>query len=550
MSDPLTRPLVDHATPFESIRREARQLLRRARAGETPVLAALRAQLPRLAELNDAAARGAIRLADVQHAIARKQGYASWAALKSAYEQRDPLHVQAARFLTAVREDDTAKAQALLNAHPELARHDLACACAAGDVTAVAARLADDPTAAQRTTGPDHTPPLVYAVLTDVKRARGVSDADHLSIVRLLLDAGASPNTSVPLPDGAGRIPVLYFPCEAGNVAVARLLLERGAAPTDGESLYHAAQHDRRDILELLRGAGADLSRGPTPGGSTPLYFLASHRASNEISSKAMSGMRWLLEHGADPNVPLGQTSDGQTPEQLGEVPLHRIAAGGHGDETVRMLLAHGAQVDAARADGLTPYVLAVRSGNRGAAETLAAAGADASRLTPMDRLLAACLDGNEAEARAILAKHPRLVGSMDADAARAIHLTLDDADVTRLVLMLSLGWPLEVESEWGGTILHWAAWWGRVNQVQALLAHGAPVNVRDSRYGSSPIAWAAHGSRFCPRANDDDYVAIVHALLDAGATRAESYNKLGETPESLARPAVVHALRARGFAP
>lgn len=550
MSDPLFRPFADEAAPFESIRREAKHLLRRARAGEMPVLAALRAQLPRLAELDDAAARGTIRLADVQHAIARRLGYAGWAELKSEYEQLDPLHLQAARFLVAVRDGDSPKALALLNAYPALAHHDLACACAAGEVAAVAARLAADPAAVHRTTPSDHTPPLVYAVLTDVKRARGVSDADHVAIVRMLLDAGASSNTSVPLPDGPGRIPVLYFPCEAGNVAVARLLLERGAAPTDGESLYHAAQHDRREILELLRAAGADLSRGPTPGGSTPLYFLASHRESNAITATTMRGMRWLLEHGADPNVPLGEVGDGQTREQLGEVPLHRIAAGGHGDETVRMLLAHGARVDAERADGLTPYVLAVRSGNGAAADALAAAGADTSRLTPIDRLLAACLDADEAEARAIVAEHPGLVASMDDDASRAIHLTLTDAEATRLALMLSLGWRLDVESEWGGTILHWAAWWGRVDQLQALLAHGAPVNARDTRYGSSPIAWAAHGSRFCPRANDDDYVAIVHALLDAGATRAESYNRVNETPESLARPAVVHALRARGFAP
>lgn len=550
MSDPLSRPSADDAAPFESIRRLAKQLLRRARAGEPPVLAALRAQLPRLAELDDAAMRDAIRLADVQHAIARKLGHASWAALKSAYEQLDPLHLQAARFLAAARDDDTTKALALLDAYPGIAHHDLACACAAGDVGAVAARLAADPTAVDRPSPPDHTPPLVYAVLPGVKRARGVSDADHVSIVRMLLDAGADPNTSIPLPDTAGRIPVLYFPCEAGNVDLARLLLERGAAPTDGESLYHAAQHDRRDVLELLRAAGADLSRGPTRGATTPLYFLASHRASNAVSAAAMRGMQWLLEHGADPNVPLEQVSDGQVREQIGETPLHRIAAGGHGRETVAMLLAHGALVDAARADGLTPYVLALRSGNREAADALAAAGANASRVTPIDRLLAACLDGDEAEARAIVAANPRLVETMDDDAARTIHLTLVDDDATRLALMLSLDWRLEVEGEWGGTLLHWAAWWGRVDHVRRLLAHGAPVNVRDSRYGSSPIAWAAHGSRFCPRANDDDYVAIVHALLDAGATRAESYNRLDETPESLARPAVVHALRARGFAP
>jgi len=535
---------------LDAVRREAKRMLRLARAGDTAVLGALRALLPRLAALDDEAARAAIRLADVQHAIARKLGYEHWAALKAAYERLDPLHVHAARFLKAVRDDDTTRAVALLEVHPELARFDLATACAAGDVATVEARLAADPSAAMRLTPPDDTPPLVYAVLSDVKRARGVAEDDHVRLVRLLLDAGASANTSVSLPDSTDRLPVLYYPCVAGNAAVARLLLERGAAPTDGESLYHAAQHDRREILALLLAHGADLSRGPVEGASTPLYFLASHNASNALGAAAARGMAWLLACGADPNVPLGRPGDGQAPAQLGETPLHRVAAGGHGAEVVAALLAHGARADAARADGATPYVLAVRAGNRAAADALAAAGADVARLTPADELLGACLTGDADTARALAAAHPGLVASLDQEAARAIHVALHDDRPEALALMLSLAWPLGVESEWGGTPLHWAAWHGRVAVVRQLIAGGAPVNARDSRYGSSPIAWAAHGSRFSPRANDDDYPAVVRLLLDAGATRAESYNRWNEAPESLARPSVVHALRARGFAP
>lgn len=550
MSDPISRPPADAAAPFDLVRRDAKQLLRRARAGDAPVLAALRGLLPRLATLDDETARNTIKLGDVQHAVARKLGYQNWAELKAAYERLDPVHVQAARFLEAINSDDTDAAVELLRTHPEIARHDLACACAAGDLAAVTAYLQADPSAATRPAPPRDTPPLVFAVLTDVKRARGVSEADHVAIVRQLLDAGADPNASIALPDTDGRIPVLYFPCDAGNVAVARLLLERGAAATDGESVYHAAQHDHREILELLRAHGADLSRGPTHGATTPLYFLASYRASNESGATAMRGMEWLLEHGADPNITLDRLADGQTPAQLGETPLHRVVAGGHRADVVEMLLSHGARIDAARGDRLTPYALAVRSGNRAAADALAAAGADTSRLTALDRLLGACLEGNAAEARAIVRANPTLVVSMDDDAARALGVALTDDRPDALALMLSLGWRLDVESEWGGTPLHWAAWNGRVAQVRTLLDHGAPVNVRDSRYGSSPIAWAAHGSRFSPGANDETYVEIVNALLDAGATRAESYNNWNEAPEQLARPAVVHALRARGFAP
>ena len=550
MSDPLDPPAGGAPAALDAVRREARRLLRQARAGDAPVLDALKTLLPRLAALDDEAARKAIRLADVQHAIARRLGHAHWADLKAFYERLDPVRLQAERFLKAVREEDTARALALLAGHPDIVRHSLRAACAAGDVPAATALLTADAASATRTMPGDETPPLVYAAFSDVKRALGVSESDHVALVRLVLDAGASPNSSVPLPDVSDRIPVLYFPCVAGNVAVARLLLERGAQPDDGESLYHAAQHDHRDVLALLREHGADLSRGPAAYGNTPLHFLASHRASNPQSGAALRGMEWLLEHGADPNVPLTKVLDGMTPAQLGETPLHRVAAGGHGAGVVERLLSYGATVDAVRADGATPWVLAVRTGNVAAADALAAAGADVTRLTAVDRLLGACLRGDAAAAREVAASHGGLVASLDEESARAIHVALHDDRPAALALMLSLGWPLAVEGEWGGTPLHWAAWNGRVELVRQLLAHRAPVNVRDSRYGSSPIAWAAHGSRFSPRANDDDYPAIVHLLLDAGATRAESFNRWSEAPESFARPSVLHVLRERGFAP
>ena len=85
---------------------------------------------------------------------------------------------------------------------------------------------------------------------------------------------------------------------------------------------------------------------------------------------------------------------------------------------------------------------------------------------------------------------------------------------------------------------------------VRFLLSLGAPVNIRDSSFGSSPIGWAAHGSVNSGRPHDDDYGEIVNLLVDAGATREESYNKWNEPPEALGSKAVVQALRARGFAP
>ncbi len=113
----------------------------------------------------------------------------------------------------------------------------------------------------------------------------------------LLLAAGADPNTSVPLPDGHGRIPALYFPAVSNNLPVARVLLAHGANPTDGESVYHAAQHNHRDMLQLLAEHGADLSGRHGDYGNTALYFLATHRAANPITPTVHS------RHGVAPRA-------------------------------------------------------------------------------------------------------------------------------------------------------------------------------------------------------------------------------------------------------
>src|SRR6185295_1058934 len=104
--------------------------------------------------------------------------------------------------------------------------------------------------------------------------------------------------------------------------------------------------------------------------------------------------------------------------------------------------------------------------------------------------------------------------------------------------VLVALGYELGRESHDGGTPLHWAAWRGRVEMVRALIAAGAPIDPRDRTYGSTPLAWAAHGSANCREA-DEDYVAVIDQLLDAGATRPPSFNNWNEPPENLASDAV-----------
>jgi ankyrin repeat protein len=460
-----------------------------------------------------------------------------------------PLSDAVAQFLQAVRDDQTQRAHALVVAHPAIGAASMHTAAAVGDVTALSVFITDDRGAATRPTQPDGTDPIVYAVLSDLKDVLGIRDVDRLAAVRLLLDAGADANATVPHGDLDGPIPILYYPSVAGREPIVRLLLERGANPNDGESVYHAAQHAHEAVLNTLLEFGADVSSRNEIHDNTPLHFLAAHREHNRITAMTTRGMAWLLAHGADPNVPSYVAMAKRGDPDAMEMPLHRAAVSGRGADVAQMLVTHGANLNAQRGDGSTAYTLAVRAGNSRMATFLAECGADLSLLSPTDRLLGACALGDETAARAVAADDPAVIASLPLDARRALGEAVVEDREQSVALMLMLGWPLDTQAQWGGTPLHLAAWNGRLAMVRQLIAAGAPINIRDTRYGSSPLAWAAHGSSFAKAGTNEDYVSIAHALIDAGARRTESYNHWNESPESLASPAVTQALQSRGFA-
>ncbi len=530
------------APSFERVRQVAKQLTRACRQGDLAALKRVQAQLPRLASLDPATAATRVRLADVQHALAREAGVENWAALKALVQSQEPLIAQVERFLRALPHGDLATMRRTLEKFPEVAKTSIHAACAACDATIVEAWLARDAAHASAKFAHTEWTPLDCLAASPMFVIDDAHRAASIAIGARLLALGADPNAStrVPRAEDGPRLPVLYRASELGNAGLVRLLLEHGANPNDGESTYHAAEHNHRDVLELLLTHGAEISAAHQPWNNTVLYFLSGYRDDHASAPTATAGMQWLLEHGADPNVP---SYDHR------ETPLHRIAEFGRGAPVAELLLAHGADPKRARADGRTPYELAMRSGNVAVASLLRSRGAAVDALRPIDAFLHACATGDEAGARRALESHPSLHAELLENEHAAVLGAVESGNVGAVRVLVGLGFDLTLEGPWGGTVLHWAAWRGRVELVRALLAAGAPVNVRDKTYGSSPVAWAGHGSANC-RSADDDYIAVIDLLLDAGSEREPAFNKWNDPPESLATEAVADHLRARGFAP
>ncbi|HTT68264.1 MAG TPA: ankyrin repeat domain-containing protein [Gemmatimonadales bacterium] len=398
-----------------------------------------------------------------------------------------------------------ADAEAIFAAHPDLAEADIHVAAILGHDVAVRRWLERDPANATATSKPYGANALVHLCLSKYLRLDLARSDAFLRAATALLDAGADPNSGFrstdPFPDWETA---LYGAAGVAHHAnLTRLLLERGADPNDGETVYHSPETYDNAAMRLL------VETGRVTPENLSVMLVRKHDWHD------IEGARWLLEHGAEPNLPSAR----------GWQPLHHALMRDNGLDMIALLLDHGANPSVTK-DGLSAAARAARRGRGDVLELLAQRGIRLA-LDGVDRLIAACAR-DDAAGREIAAKEPKLVRELKAMGGDLLAWFAGTGNVAGVRRLLDLGvdvaapfaaGDLYYDEPPGSLAIHVAAWRGRPAIVRLLIARGSPAESPDPK-GRTPLALAVKAcvdSYWTARTTPES----VEALLAAGASAA-----------------------------
>lgn len=480
MSDPLPeRP------DLGQLRRQAKKLRDAVRRGDA-------AAAGRFSRHHLAARQGAASLASAQLVIARELGFASWPRLKAAIDTwAANADGRVHGFVTAVIDGRFRQARDIVGADPAIARRSLLAAAVLGDAEAVREMLAGDPAAAVAIDEERGWPPLLYTCYSQWHQIDPSRESGMAEVVRLLLDAGASPNTN----DG-GRPryrSALKGSVEVNNPGISEVLLDAGANPDPGQPIAEAIAHRDQRCLRLL------LSHGARVAGTWALGAA--------VYNDNAGAMSLLLEA-------LEASGAGTAEQATRELP---DAAASASYPVVAALLDAGADPLATDDDGVPALRLAVRAGREDTAARLRALGAP-DDCTDVDRFIGACLTGNRQAAGRLLASHPDLRDRLTEQDRAVIVEAAASHPAETITVMLELGFSPGARRS-GEEPLHNAAYHGNVAAVGILLGAGADIDARDGRFDATPLAFATVGSKE-QAGRPGDWIKTVRLLIEAGASR------------------------------
>jgi len=369
---------------------------------------------------------------------------------------------RAAFIEAAVWHGTLERAEAILAAHPELASSDIHVAAILGDDAAVRRFLALDPKNVTAKSGPYGGDALVYLEFeTALYGAAGV--AHHPEMTRLLLERGADPND----------VEVVYHSPETHDNAAMKFVVETGKLSAESLAMMLIRKHDWHDY----------------------------------------EGVKYLLEHGADPNLK----------RQRGWRAIHHAIARDNDLEIIALLLDHDAD-PTLREEGESAVAMAARRG-RGDLLALFERRGIPIELHGVERLIAACARNDAAGLRSIAEREPQLIREILAQGGKLLAEFAGTWNTEGVRHLLDLGVPITALYEGDGyfdiakdsTALHVAAWKAHPPTVKLLIERGAPVDAKDGK-GRTPLALAVKAcvdSYWTYRRSPES----VEALLRAGAS-------------------------------
>jgi len=408
------------------------------------------------------------------------------------------------------------RAEAVLAAHPEVASSDIHTAAILGDAAAVRRFLVLDARNATAKGGPYGWDALTHLCFSRYLRLDRARSDGFVASAKALLDAGASANTGwmevdhEPHPEWESAI---YGAAGlAQHPELTRLLLERGADPNDGETPYHVVETYDNTVLKILVESGKL--------NDTSLTTLLLRKA----DWHDYEGIKWLLEHGADPN----------RATHWGRTAFHHALLRDNSISIIEALLEHGADptLFAERPNtrqtagpAMSGVAMAARRGRGDVLELMERRGI-AIELQGVERLIAACARNVSAKVRTIAEQEPELVRELVAQGGKLLAEFAGVGNTDGVRHLLDLGVDVNAVTEDGdpyfdvaknSTALHSAAWRAWPSTVKFLLERGASVDVTDEK-GRTPLMLAV-------RACVDSYwkqrrtPESVEALLKSGAT-------------------------------
>jgi len=400
------------------------------------------------------------------------------------------------------------RAREILAAHPEVAAANIYAAAVLGDEAAVRRFVERDPSSATTKGGTYGWDALTCLCFSRFLRLDASRSESFVRAARVLLDAGASANTGFfekdhqPAPQFESAI------YGAAGVAhhpeLTRLLLERGADPNDGETPYHVIETRDNRAMQLL------VESGTLTGDSVCTLLLRKHDWHD------YDGIKWLLEHGANPNATSGWK----------RTPFFQAVQRDNAIEILELSLDHGADPTIA-ADGRSAAAVAARRGRGDALDLFARRGIRID-FAGVDRLIAACARNDLEPIRSMAAKEPQLVREVVAQGGPLLAEFAGNGNTNGVRQLLDLGVDVNARHPEGdayfgvaknSTALHSAAWRARHATVRLLIERGAQVDADDAN-GRTPLMLAV-------RASVDSYWTewrkpdSVEALLGAGASVA-----------------------------